>query len=72
MSKKQINVSVDISDYDNFQRAYPRMLTRFLSMCIRRALEKKEFFDDVCFSMTYEQMNARFDALKSRSENFIF
>ncbi len=70
MGKKQINCSVPIVDYNNFQIAYPKMLTHFVTMAIKRALRSKDFFNDVCFSMTYEEMQERFEVLKAKAKAY--
>lgn len=70
MAKRQINCSVDSTDYISFQTLYPQMLTRFVSRCVRRALEDKDFFSDVCFSPLKSEIDFRFDLLKDMAKEF--
>ena len=68
--KKQINCSVDFTDYVSFQTMYPQMLTRFVSRALRRALESRDFFSDICFSPLKSEIDLRFDLLKDKAKEF--
>ncbi|MDE6069186.1 MAG: hypothetical protein K2F89_09615 [Treponemataceae bacterium] len=70
MGKRQINCSIDSIDYVSFQAMYPQMLTRFVSRCVRRALESRDFFSDVCFSPLKSEIDSRFDLLKDKAKEF--
>lgn len=70
MAKRQINCSVDSTDYISFQAMYPQMLTRFVSRALRRALEDKDFFSDICFSPLKSEIDLRFELLKDKSKEF--
>lgn len=35
---------------ERFQRMYPRLATIFVNRCLLRALQSKDFFDDVFFN----------------------
>lgn len=47
---KQINTSVNKSDYELFQKMYPNCLSRFIRSVIRLALADREFFLSVFFN----------------------
>lgn len=64
---KQINCSVNGTDYISFQTMFPQMLSRFVRRAIRRAIEDKDFFSDVCFSPLKSEIDLRFDALRARA-----
>lgn len=70
MAKKQINCSVSSTDYVSFQAMYPHMLTRFVARSIRRALESREFFSDICFSPLKSEIDLRYDILKDKASSY--
>lgn len=70
MAKKQINVSVEGIDYVSFQTMYPQMLTRFIQRSIRRALESRDFFADICFSPLKSEIDLRYDFLKDKASSY--
>lgn len=70
MSKRQINCSIDSTDYVSFQTMYPQMLTRFVSRCVRRALESKDFFSDICFSPLKSEIDLRYNFLKQKAKDY--
>lgn len=38
------------SDRDDFQRLYPYCLSRFIKLCIKRAVSDKQFFNEIFFN----------------------
>lgn len=48
--KKQINVSLDSSDYDSFMRFFRGCLSRFIRNAVKLAIKDKDFFNLVFFS----------------------
>lgn len=69
-AKKQINCSIVSVDYTSFQTMYPHMLTRFVSRAIRRALESRDFFADICFSPLKSEIDLRYDFLKDKASSY--
>lgn len=47
--KKQINVSIDIDDYNIFMRLYRGCLTRFIQNVVKKAVNDKDFFSNIFF-----------------------
>lgn len=70
MAKRQINVSVEGIDYISFQTMYPQMLTRFIQRSIRRALESRDFFSEICFSPLKSELDMRYEILKDKAKEF--
>ncbi len=64
---KQINCSVDTRGYVCFQTMYPQMLTRFVKRAMRRAIEDRDFFSEICFSPLKSELDLRYNALKAKS-----
>lgn len=48
-NKKQINVSIPSDMYERFIRLYKGCLTRFITNCVKRALNDKNFFSSIFF-----------------------
>jgi len=63
---RQINCSINGADYVSFQTMYPQMLSRFVRRAVRRAIEDRDFFSDICFSPLKSELDIRFDALRAK------
>lgn len=50
----QIQFYMPAKDIEMFERIYPRCRTRFLSLCIQKALNDQDFFTSVFFENAYE------------------
>lgn len=45
-----ITIRLPDSDLKTFKRLYPKLLGRFLSLCVKRAIENKDFFTKIFLS----------------------
>lgn len=50
----QVQFYMNAEQIQMFERLYPRCRTRFLSLCIEKALNDKDFFTSVFFANAYE------------------
>lgn len=50
----QVQFYMNAEQIQMFERLYPRCRTRFLSLCIEKALNDKDFFTRVFFESAYE------------------
>lgn len=41
---------ISTEDKNLFQRLYPYCLSRFIKLCIKKAVQDKQFFNDIFFS----------------------
>ena len=44
------SMRIDKNDRDVFQRLYPYCLSRFIKLCIKKAIKNPSFFNDVYFN----------------------
>lgn len=42
---------INKQDRDDFQRLYPYCLSRFIKLCINKAVKDKQFFNDIYFDV---------------------
>lgn len=47
--KKQVSLYLEVKDFEDFNKRYPRILSEFLRKAIKKANNDKNFFDLVFF-----------------------
>lgn len=45
-----ITIRLPETDLKTFRRLYPKLLGRFLTICVKRAISDKDFFTKIFFS----------------------